>query len=82
MTEEAQRNLLGFDPNADKPSLDGKRPSQPVDERQPGGAYKLNARQIGQAYNLPIRVGINIPTIRRLKAGQPVRRLDVSEPAR
>ncbi|MCQ3977568.1 MAG: hypothetical protein DPW09_29415 [Anaerolineae bacterium] len=58
--EKAQRNLLGFDPTLGDLALDGRTETA---EGWTGGTlrdYKLNSRQIGQAYNIPIRIGIGL----------------------
>ncbi len=57
---EARRNLLGFDPQAADLSLDGRRLTPGEWQNDTLEEYKLNSRQIGQAYNQPIRIGINM----------------------
>lgn len=58
--EKARRNLLGFDPSKGDIVLDG---TSPTDAEWMGGTltdYRLNSRQIGQAYNVPVRVALNL----------------------
>ncbi|GIK40226.1 MAG: hypothetical protein BroJett011_40590 [Chloroflexota bacterium] len=58
--EKARRNLLGFDPNQGDLVLDGTPRSRKEWNEDTLTDYQLNARQIGQAYNVPIRVGVNL----------------------
>jgi hypothetical protein len=68
--EKARRNLLGFDPSHPRglPGaggdvvLDGSRYTSNQWMNDSLESYRLNSRQIGQAYNIPIRVGINLTT--------------------
>ncbi|MCL4303190.1 MAG: hypothetical protein KJ077_46320 [Anaerolineae bacterium] len=59
---KAQRNLLGFDPSQGEISLEGSRFTSNQWMNESLESYRLNSRQIGQAYNIPIRVGINLTT--------------------
>ncbi|MBE7553199.1 MAG: hypothetical protein HS126_19180 [Anaerolineales bacterium] len=58
--EKARRNLLGFDPSKGDMVLDG---TSPTGQEWSDGTltdYRLNSRQIGQAYNVPVRVALTL----------------------
>ncbi|MBE7474343.1 MAG: hypothetical protein HS114_34870 [Anaerolineales bacterium] len=64
--EKAARNRLGFDP-ANPVKLDGNIWSPAQWENETLASYKLNSVQIGQAYNIPVRVGTELADSREAK---------------